>query len=598
MIHNTKRTSALLLMLFFSVTGLIAQQSLIVPFTGTMTAEQQSVYSNLMALATTKRVDIVSINPNAFQDNAIRLNLFPEFDITVPKVDIGYIGTAASSWIGTFPSLLGTATFVWFDPDRIQGHISSIEGNFELFGLGNNVYLIAEHDNDHFGGCGSTTQQANPPSIAGAENNNAPDVYISDMGEVEESNGAMQRVVDDECFIRLVIGYTPTAKTRTNSTYGRTMNVHVALAIADANASYFNSNVEQRHELAHLFAATQEATTSSNNDKINLRGTTDGLWDEVHSKRDFYDGDMVGMVTDGDYSGLCGEAYGFDYTDPTNMFQVSEYNCIVGNFTQDHEFGHNRGCRHDNDGTTTPFSYGHGYNQGSIFRTIMAVSSSVTRVNYWSNPDVNFPGGGGAMGTTTLRDNARALDVGDFTVARHRVTPATFNTGLSLLADETLNMVTTGTLTSSNNAPSGSILTLKSRTQVVLSPGFHAFSGSSARVFIESNCPGVSYARAEDEIEDVVEESGLNSNPFSAEIFPNPTDRQAMVQFTLPQATDVSVLLYDLRGRQVASLTEGEYMMEGQHSLAVDVSNLPAGNYLVMIMTDDQHSAHNLVIAR
>ncbi len=159
-------------------------------------------------------------------------------------------------------------------------------------------------------------------------------------------------------------------------------------------------------------------------------------------------------------------------------------------------------------------------------------------------------------------------------------------------------MVTTGTLTSSNNAPSGSILTLKSRTQVVLSPGFHAFSGSSARVFIESNCPGVSYARAEDEIEDVVEESGLNSNPFSAEIFPNPTDRQAMVQFTLPQATDVSVLLYDLRGRQVASLTEGEYMMEGQHSLAVDVSNLPAGNYLVMIMTDDQHSAHNLVIAR
>lgn len=598
MIHNTKQTCALLLMLFLTVTGLIAQQSLIVPFTGTMTAEQQSVYSTLLAQATTKRVSVVSINANAFQDNAIRLNLFPEFDVTVPRVDIGYTGTTASSWIGTFPSMLGTATFVWYDPDRIQGHISSTEGNFELYGLGNNVYLIAEHDNDHFGGCGSEVQQGNPPSVAGAENDNAPDVYINDMGEVEESNGAMQRVVDDECFIRMVIGYTPTAKTRTNSTYGRTMNVHVALAVADANAAYFNSNVEQRVELAHLYAATQEATTSSGNDKVSLRGTTDGLWDEVHAKRDFYDGDMVAMITDGDYAGLCGEAYGFDYTDATNMFQVSEYDCIVGNFTMDHEFGHNRGCRHDNDGTTTPFSYGHGYNQGSIFRTIMAVCCSPARVNYWSNPDINFPGGGGAMGTVSFADNSRALDVGDFTVARHRVTPATFSTGLSLLADETLNMVTTGTLTSSNSAPSGAILTLKSRTQVVLNPGFHAFSGSNARVFIEPNCPGVSYARAEDVVEEVPEESGLYANPFHAEIFPNPTDRQTIVQFTLPEATNVSVGLFDLRGRQVASLTEGEYMMEGQHSLSVDVSDLPAGNYLCLIMTNDQNSAHNLVIVR
>ncbi len=595
MIQNTKRIIALWVMLFFLAAGAFAQQSLLVPFTGTMTAEQQAVYSTLLAKPNTKRVDIVSINFSALQDNAIRLNLFPEFDITVPRVDIGYPGVQAKTWVGTFPSQLGTATFLWFNADRVQGHVSCVDGNFELFGLGNGVYLIAEHDNSSFGSCGSAGQSDRDPRQEILENPNNPDQFINDQGEISLAPPSTE--IDDECFIRMVIGYTPNTKTRTLADYGRTMNEHVALAVVDANASYSNSNVEQRVELAHLYAATDEATTSSSNDKVDLRGTTDGVWDEIHSKRDFYDGDMCAMITNGNYSGICGEAYGFDYADPTNMFQVSSYDCIVGNFTMDHEFGHNRGCRHDNDGTTTPFSYGHGYSQGSIFRTIMAVFSSVPRVNYWSNPDINFPGGGGAMGTVSFSDNSRALDVGDFTYARHRVTPVDFSTGVALLADETLNMVVTGILTSTNDAPSGAILTLKSRTQVVLGPGFHAFPGSEARVFIETNCPDKSYARFVDSEEDQLL-SQTENNPFKAEIFPNPTDRQTLVQFTLPESGNVSVALYDLQGRQLASLAAGEYMDAGQHSLMADVSGLPAGNYLCVISTDDHHSAHSLVISR
>ncbi|MBI1192042.1 MAG: T9SS type A sorting domain-containing protein [Bacteroidetes bacterium] len=592
MIHNTKKTLGLLLMMLLT-TGLFAQQSLLVPFAGTMTAEQQSVYSNLLALPTTKWVEIVSINERAFEDATIRLNLSPTFDVSVPKRDIGYTGIQAKTWIGTFPSMLGTATFIWFQNDRVQGHISSTEGNFELFGLGGGVYLIAEHDSEAFRGC--TTGENNPrdPRQELAENPNAPDMAIDDLGTV---GTPVYTEVDDECYIRMIIGYTPQAKTSTLGTYGRTMNEHIALATADANASYFNSDVETRVELAYVWQSTQNSTTSSSNDKVDLRGTTDGLWDQVHSFRDFYDGDMVGMITGSTYAGLCGEAYGFDYTDPTNMFQVSDYDCIVGNFTMDHEFGHNRGCRHDNDNTGTPFSYARGYNQGSIFRTIMAVCCSPVRVNYWSNPDINFPGGGGAMGSAT-RDNSRALDVGDFTVARHRVTPVAFSTGLVLTSDETLNMVTTGTLTATNNAPSGSILTLKSRTQVILAPGFRAFSGSDARVFIEPNCPGTSYARTVDRNEDEPL-ADVNNNPFGAALYPNPSDRQVLVQFTLPQADNISIALFDLKGRQVAALNSGAHFDAGQHSVSFDVSSLAAGHYLCNITGDDQQATIPMVIAR
>ncbi len=596
MIQNTKRFLSLWLMLVWLGIAASAQQALITPLSVTMTPEHQSVYSNLMAKPTTLRVEAVSINFSALEDNSIRLNLFPEFDIVVPRVDIGYTGVEAKTWIGTFPSRLGTATFVWFEEDRVQGHISSLDGNFELFGLGGGVYLIAEHDNSKFGGCGSDGHQAQDPN-----RDPAPEViqYSNDMGEVAPPSapGMQRSVVNDECFIRMIIGYTPQAKTNTQSTYGRTMNVHVALAVVDANVSYFNSNVEQRVEMAHLYAATQNQTSSSVNDVNNLRNTADGLWDEIHAKRDFYDGDMCAMITAGSYSGLCGRAYGFDYTDATNMFNVSEYDCIVGNYTMDHEFGHNRGCRHDNDGTTTPFSYGHGYSFGGSpsFRTIMAVSSSITRVNYWSNPSITF--GGNPMGTSGFANNRLALNVGDFTVARHRLTPATFSTGIIVGSDEQLNMVTTSTLTATNLIQSGGVFVLKSRSQVRLAPGFRALAGSTGRVRIEANCPGVSYSREEDILADMPTQGNIE-DPFSGTLFPNPTDRQTMLQFILPEAGDVTVTLFDLRGRQVAAIEANRWMDAGQHSLSVDVSTLSAGNYLLMVMNSDNRYAYPLTVAR
>ena len=71
--------------------------------------------------------------------------------------------------------------------------------------------------------------------------------------------------------------------------------------------------------------------------------------------------------------------------------------CLSGNFTFVHEAGHVVGTRHDNDPTTSPFAYGHGYVMSSANRrTVMAVNNgpcpSCTRLGAFSSPDYNFSG--------------------------------------------------------------------------------------------------------------------------------------------------------------------------------------------------------------
>ena len=84
--------------------------------------------------------------------------------------------------------------------------------------------------------------------------------------------------------------------------------------------------------------------------------------------------------------------------------------CLSGNFTFVHEAGHVVGTRHDNDPTTSPFAYGHGYVMSSANRrTVMAVNNgpcpSCTRLGAFSSPDYNFSGV--PIGTANTNNHTR-----------------------------------------------------------------------------------------------------------------------------------------------------------------------------------------------
>jgi len=80
--------------------------------------------------------------------------------------------------------------------------------------------------------------------------------------------------------------------------------------------------------------------------------------------------------------------------------------------------------------------------------------------------------------------------------------------------------------------------------------------------------------------------------------YPNPTSGRATVAFSIEDATDVRLAVYDALGREVAVLLEGS-APAGRHEMAFDGNELVAGTYLVRLSTADGLAAsHRLTLLR
>ncbi|CAM9269926.1 unnamed protein product [Ectocarpus sp. 8 AP-2014] len=141
---------------------------------------------------------------------------------------------------------------------------------------------------------------------------------------------------------------------------------------------------------------------------------------DVHDLRDDYQADLVQMV--GYFPGTCGIAFDFTGNDALG-YSLVDSNCF-DNLSHTHEIAHNMGCHHDRDNSDVDTDYSHGwrYCTGTVtYRTIMSYSSNgcsgVSRVNYFSNPDVSL--GGEPTGTAT-NDNARCIEDSMEAVAEFR----------------------------------------------------------------------------------------------------------------------------------------------------------------------------------
>lgn len=447
-----------------------------------LSPEMRGFHQRLAEKPTVMRTRLAAVNAAALDGETITLNIFPDVSLIVVKQDIGFTGARHRTWLGKPSDGYGTVTLI-VNGTRLSGTIATMEGRFEIFPMDNGCVAIAELDPAGFKDCAGACE------CAGS---------VIEAPSLEEV-AAEETLVDDSLAdtptvnrVRVLVGYTSGAQANTQAGYNRTMLEHVELAVVESNQGYANSAVAQRMELAYLYeVAYSEVGGSLLTDVTRLQGTSDGYMDEIHTHRNRYDADMCCVIQDGS-SDYCGRAFGFDYTDAANMFMVAEYSCIVGNYTFAHEFAHTQGCRHDNDGTLTPFAYGHGYKQGpSSWRTIMAVyDSDCDRLNYWSNPAVTSPQTPfEAMGTPIdggnfANDNESALDVGDYTVINHRTTPGTYTLSDTISSDEYADMITTDALTvQSYNAYSGATANLRAPNKVELKTGFHARAGSHVRVF-------------------------------------------------------------------------------------------------------------------
>ncbi|MBN7137540.1 hypothetical protein A7A76_22820 [Lysobacter enzymogenes] len=292
-----------------------------------------------------------------------------------------------------------TALFV-VRGERVTGQIVAASGE---------VYELLTSEN----GAQQYLVKRDPASLEGADDTPAHSDLPAQPDRGPAARPAANALLADT-VIRVLQVYTPEAVTELGGQ--NSANDRAAFFIAQSNTAFANNVLPVRFESAGVRFATQgQATNVSDTLLSRIRVTNDGWYDAYSTtERDSTAADLVTLVvrdrlqTSGGAL-LCGQAAAIG-ANAANGFFVQNHSC--SSFTFVHEAAHLFGARHDNDPTTTPFAYGHGYvNSAGNFRTIMAVNSNPQpRIGYFSTTDQSFVSGGVSrpLGTST-RDNERVM---------------------------------------------------------------------------------------------------------------------------------------------------------------------------------------------
>ena len=91
--------------------------------------------------------------------------------------------------------------------------------------------------------------------------------------------------------------------------------------------------------------------------------------------------------------------------------------------------------------------------------------------------------------------------------------------------------------------------------------------------------------------QDIPEAYALRQN------FPNPFNPSTEIFFDLPEDAMVSLVVYDVLGREVARLVHEE-LRAGTHRARFDAGNLPSGIYFYRIQAGDFHSTHRMTLLK
>ena len=85
--------------------------------------------------------------------------------------------------------------------------------------------------------------------------------------------------------------------------------------------------------------------------------------------------------------------------------------------------------------------------------------------------------------------------------------------------------------------------------------------------------------------------------PVLTGVRPNPFNPVTVVQFSLPEASQARIAVYDMLGREVVLLTDAR-MDAGAHEVHFDASALPSGVYLVRMVAGAHVSTERITLLK
>jgi hypothetical protein len=96
---------------------------------------------------------------------------------------------------------------------------------------------------------------------------------------------------------------------------------------------------------------------------------------------------------------------------------------------------------------------------------------------------------------------------------------------------------------------------------------------------------------------DALGTAGLPS-PQLGFFLPNPASSSTIVRFDLPAEAVVSLVVYDIQGRRIATPMQSVALASGAHAHALDVKQWRAGVYLCRLTVDGRSSSRKLFVSR
>ena len=92
-------------------------------------------------------------------------------------------------------------------------------------------------------------------------------------------------------------------------------------------------------------------------------------------------------------------------------------------------------------------------------------------------------------------------------------------------------------------------------------------------------------------------EQGVGEGGFRLSASPSPFQRSTTLTLDVPTAGPVTVGVFDMLGRRVVALHEGDLTV-GSHALVFEVKDLPGGVYVVRAMSANRRQTHTVTLLR
>jgi hypothetical protein len=343
---------------------------------------------------------------------SIVLNLFNDVSVTAVRERVERRSKSRYSWFGRVDGMEHSSVVLTIEDGNMAGNIT-IDGKiYQVRPAGDGIHSIREIDQSGF-----------PPE--------APPIPVEVPVEEQDAQTFAPPApkFDDGSIIDVMVVYTDDVAAASPNILSE-----IQLAIDETNTSYANSGINQRLRLIDTVEVNYAETGNMSADLNCITSQTDGCLDSVHTWRDDSGADEVSFWVEngGAYCGIAWLMTTVSGSFESNAFSVVDRQCATGYYTFGHELGHNMGAHHDRYVTSGqgayPYSYGYVYTPDR-WRTIMAYNRqctdwgfNCTRIQYWSNPDVNFNGvpTGVPEGQPDSADNRKTLNNTALTVANFR----------------------------------------------------------------------------------------------------------------------------------------------------------------------------------